>query len=407
VHWNSTGLKIAAALGIATGSAYGQIDPDHRQLVQLGYNQTLVGQSPISGYAFYYYNDPGFLRTNITLRLAVAPVYVDSELGFRNALGENTDLGIGAAGGGYANSYFEMRRGHYLREESFTGHGAEVSGSVYHLFNPGMLIPLSGVFRVSPRYSVYERDDTTASRFVLPDDRAGLNTRAGLRYGGSEPVLTPELGLEVSVWYENQLRQNPETYGYNDRDVKEVSHLFWARTMFVYTFPESKQSIGLSLTAGSSMDADRFSAYRLGGDLPLSSEFPLILPGYYYQEISARQFVNLVGQYSLPITPSKRWSLTTIGAVADVDYLPGLEQPGCVHSGVGLGLNYKSPSGAFNFLAGYGYGFQAIRSNGRGGHSIGIFCQIDLEAYHKNSVKLHSEAGNESNGLTRFLGRLF
>ena len=33
------------------------------------------------------------------------------------------------------------------------------------------------------------------------------------------------------------------------------------------------------------MEADRFSTCRLGGLLPLASEFPLSLPGYYYQEI--------------------------------------------------------------------------------------------------------------------------
>jgi len=394
-------------LGLAASAALGQIDPDHRELIQLGYNQALVGRSPISGYAFYYDNEPGFLRTNITLRLAVAPVYLDSELGFRNALGPNTDLGLGVAGGGYANSYFEMRGGHFIREESFTGHGAEISGSVYHLFNPGMLIPLTGVFRVSPRYMVYDRDDTTAPSFVVPDDRAGLNTRIGLRFGGVEPLIAPELALEVSAWYENQLREDSETYGYGDRAIEPMSQFFWARTLFIYTFKETKQSASMSLTAGSSAGADRLSAYRLGGDLPLSSEFPLILPGYYYQEISARRFVNFTAQYTLPITPSKRWALSAIGSVADVEYLPDLEQPGRLHSGAGLGLNYRSPSGSFTLLAGYCYGFQAIRSDGNRGQSIGILCQIDLEAYHKSGIKYNQSAPSQSTGLFHYLGKMF
>jgi hypothetical protein len=56
------------------------------------------GHAPLAGYAFYYHNQPDFLRTNLTLRLAVAPVYLDSELGFVHGLGPNTDFAIGAGG---------------------------------------------------------------------------------------------------------------------------------------------------------------------------------------------------------------------------------------------------------------------------------------------------------------------
>ena len=44
-----------------------QIDPEHRELFQLGYNQPLEGRGPIAGYAYYYHNEPGFIRTNLTL----------------------------------------------------------------------------------------------------------------------------------------------------------------------------------------------------------------------------------------------------------------------------------------------------------------------------------------------------
>ena len=88
-----------------------QIDPVRRDLIQLGYNQAFEGHAPLAAYAFYYHNQPDFLRTNLTLRLAVAPVYLDSELGFIRALGPDTDLGIGLAGGGFADSYNEIRGG--------------------------------------------------------------------------------------------------------------------------------------------------------------------------------------------------------------------------------------------------------------------------------------------------------
>lgn len=102
-------------------SAFAQIDPEKRQLFQLGYNYHVVGEAPLNAYGFYYLNQPQFMRTNLTLRLAVAPVYLDGELGIAG-IAPNTDLGIGFAGGGFAESYFEVRKGVWVEPESFTGH---------------------------------------------------------------------------------------------------------------------------------------------------------------------------------------------------------------------------------------------------------------------------------------------
>src|ERR1051326_7250082 len=63
--------------------ALAQIDPYPRSLVQLGYDQSVSGRGPQSLYAYYYYNNPEFLSTNMALRLAVAPIYLDGEIGFR------------------------------------------------------------------------------------------------------------------------------------------------------------------------------------------------------------------------------------------------------------------------------------------------------------------------------------
>jgi len=123
--------------------------------------------------------------------------------------------------------------------------------------------------------------------------------------------------MELSAWYENMFRLRPSVYGFaGDREIKQTSHLFWARALLAYTFPKSKQSFSVSLTGGASLDADRFSAYRLGGILPMASEFPLTLPGYYYQEISAQKFVLFGGQYSVPLGASKSWALNFVATTA-------------------------------------------------------------------------------------------
>jgi hypothetical protein len=368
---------------VIAGAAVGQIDPDKRELVQFGFTQAIEGASPVAAYGYYYLNEPNFFATNITLRLALAPVYLDSELGFVHLLGPNTDLGLGLAGGGFADNYFEYDAGKYQPGESFLGYGAESSVSIYHTFNPGQLIPLFGVLRLKEHLTVVQRNDELDPGFVLPHNHWTTEWRAGLRLGGREPLLTPALAAELSGWYEGQFRTGAGPYGFNgDRTLEARSDLYWGRILFIYTLDKSKQCFDFSITGGGSGHADRFSAYRLGGDLPLASEFPLAIPGYFYQELSASSFVSFTGRYTVPLSPDKVWTLSPVGAVADVSYLPGLAQPGHINSGAGLELGYNSRNGVWDVKATYGYGFQAIRSDGRGGQSVGILCQINLGARH-------------------------
>ena len=363
-----------------------QIDPVPRDLIQLGYNQAVQGHAPFAGYAFYYHNQPDFLRTNLTLRLALAPVYLDSELGFVNGLGPNTDFGLGLAGGGFADSYDEIRGGTYYPGESFDGHSAEISASIYHLFNPASEIPLNFVLHGTAHYSFYAANDGTASGFQLPDDHGTFSVRTGLRWGGVEPTLFPPLAMELSVWYEGQIRTDTGTYGFNaDRKLNQQSHLFWSEAALAYTLPRSQQNFYVRLTAGASIDADRFSAYRLGGFLPMVSEFPLSLPGYYFQEISARNFVLGNLNYLLPLDSQKCWNLDLNTATAFVDYLPGEGQPGNRLTGAGGGILYHSPSNRLKIMAGCGYGVDAIRSHGRGAESVGVLIQLDLGHIHSKT----------------------
>ena len=392
----------------ASATTRAQIDPEKRRLFQLGYNQPLQGRGPLSGYAFYYFNQPGFIQTNLTLRLAIAPVYVDSELGIREALSPHTDLAVGLAGGGFADTYTEIRGGKYWREESFTGNGAEAGASIYHRFNPDQRVPLTAILRMTGHYTFYARDDATAPGFRLPPDHATLHVRSGLRWGGREPLMLPSLAMELSAWYDGQFRTDAEPYGFNgDRELRDHSHLFWGRALIAYTLPELKHNFSVSLTAGTSMNADRFSGYRIGGALPLVSEFPLTLPGYYFQELSARRFTLLGGQYALPLDRGKRWGLMFSAATALVDYLPGLEQPSRWNSGVGAGVVFRSKSEAWHIVLGYAYGIDAIRDSGRGAHSVGILIQYDLEADRRGKRPFWDPwlNPNKWRGFDRLFGR--
>jgi hypothetical protein len=362
-------------------TCHAQIDPYKRQLVQFGYNQPTEGHWPMAGYAFYLLNQPDFLRPDLTLRLAVAPTYLDSEFGFSRAVAPHTDLALGLSGGGFADSYNEIRRGKYLTDESFTGHGGSASVGLYHRFNPNQRLPLNAVLRGIIDYSSYERDDDTADAFVLPADRFTYIGRAGLRLGGREPILIPALAMELSAWYEGRIRGRHGPYGFDgDRVVEANSHRFWGRALLAYTLPWLEHNFNLSVTAGTTRNADRFSAYRLGGTLPLLSEFRLDLPGYVAQELTARDFLLFNGLYWLPVDSAKRWSITAFGAVAGVNFLAGVEQADRWHSGLGAGLGYKAPQNVWQLVLAYAYGFNALRSDGRGAQSIVLLFQFDLEA---------------------------
>jgi len=386
---------------LVPGVATAQIDPMPRDLLQFGYNQAFQGHVPLAGYAFYYHNQPDFLRTNLTLRLAIAPVYVDSELGFVNGIGPNTDFGIGLAGGGFSDNYNEIRAGTFYPSESFEGNGAEISASVYHRFNPGAEIPLNYILRGTAHYADYNRNSDTSPEFELPPNHGDFSVRTGLRWGGVEPTLFPPLAMELSAWYEGHLRTDPGTYGINNADeLQQQSHLFWTEAALAYTLPESQHSFYVRLTTGTSVDADRFSGYRLGGFLPLVSEFPLSLPGYYFQEISARQFVLLNANYLVPLDPGKLFDLDLNASTAVVDYLPGQSQPGNSLTGVGAGILYHTPSNRLKLMLNYAYGIDAIRADGRGASSVGVLFQIDLG--RMNSSKFNQPQPVPLHGWQRF-----
>jgi len=372
---------LALLLCAAARPAAAQIDPDRRQLLQLGFNQAIDGRGPLAAYAYYYLNAPHFLSPKRTLRLVLAPGYADSELGFEKALGEKTDLGVGLAGGALADSHTEIRAHRFIKEESFRGDGLRAALGAYHDFPPYGPVPLAGIIRVEGHYAKFTRDKTTDPAFAIPEPQGEINARAGLRLGGKEPLLSPNLAMEVSAWYEGRYRLAPMAYGFaGDRRIERDTHLLWARALLIYNKPESDKRFIAVASGGTSLRADRFSAYRLGGDLPMAAEFPLSLPGYYYDEIRARGYALLGGTYIVPVSRDRKtWTASLTASTALVEYAPGSGQRGKTHTGVGAGAAYLSHSKAWQILAGYGYGINAARGLGNGGHTVGMLMQFDFE----------------------------
>jgi hypothetical protein len=376
------GLALAGLLAGYNCSA--QIDPIHRSLLELGYDQPLAGHGPQGIYAYYYYNNPDIFSTNLDLRLAIAPAYMDGELGFKQLLSPTTDVGLGFHGGFFGDNYYDVRQGSYVQSQSFDGDGGGMALSIYQLLNPGMLIPLNLVARGGIRYTAYVDASHTADSFNLPANQDDAFTRFGLRLAGKQPILYPALGMELSVWYERQWRLNSDQYGYfNDRSVSPNVGLYWLYANLNYAWTNSGQKISLSFMAGGSADADQLSAWRLGGVLPLVSEFPLTLPGYYYEELTATSFEHFHAAYDIPLDDAHCWDFRLEAATAHLDYLPGYEQRSDWQTGAGCGLAYSPQDNNFKIILRYGYGFNAIRNGREGAQSIGVLFQYDFEAKKK------------------------
>jgi hypothetical protein len=376
------GVVIAAlfaALACAS-SARAQIDPVRRDLFEFGYDQPVHGHAPVGAYIFYYLSRPQFGDADHALRVALSPVYVDAEWAVRNALGANTDIGLGVSGGGFADDYNEIRAGRWLRDQSFTGHDGGVDVSLYHLFNPGDRLPLNGIVRGDFRYVAFERDSENPPTFVIPKDQPIASVRLGLRAGGIEPVLAPDVAAELSAWYEARFRLDPGSYGFaDDRRVESTVQRLWARGLFVYTLPDSGQRIALQAIGGASFHGDRLSAWRIGGVLPLEAEFPLVLPGYYEGELSARNFILAGADYSIPLDAALRWQLGVGAAIAHIDFTPGLEEAHAWNSGISASIGYAPTTRAWKASLVYGHAFDAVRNGHRGADSVSLLMELDLE----------------------------
>jgi hypothetical protein len=370
----------AALIALAAAPVRAQIDPNRRFQLEGGYEQGLGQPGPVAPYFYVYWNRPNIDNSSDTLRLAVAPVYIDGELGIKDAFGPYGDAGIGLNGGGYAFGQTEVYRGDEKRGESFTGHGGGPSFSAYpHLGEIGPA-PLSGIVRVAASYSDYRRDYATAPQFVLPPDEWTGVIRAGLRLGGQPPGLDRAPAGEASAWWESREREHSAPYGYNgDRVAQGQTNLYWTRFLIAYTMEDGTR-LGAQTSFGGGTGIDRFSAYRLGGMLTLNSEFPLVLPGYFSQEIAARQYAHLWLRAGVPLDEMKKFVLNVFAAGASITPVAGTDAGGAQHVGVGTGLEFAPRKGALRGMLSYGYAPTAERGGGRGGQGVALSLELNLEA---------------------------
>ncbi|HEY7138521.1 MAG TPA: hypothetical protein VIE44_00300 [Methylomirabilota bacterium] len=357
--------------------ARAQPDSEPRAYLEVGTEVPLKGNSPLNGYAFFLWNRPHFPEQDQYLRVVVAPTYLLTELVQDHWPYGRHAVSVGLNGGGIRYGHWEYRNGNYKGEESFWGDGGELPLSYYAGTKLFDRLPLQGQIRVTPSFIVYQDSFDTAERFELPPDTGLFTGRVGLRLGGVPPELLPQLALEASAWYEATYRTNTGTFGFPEHpeQLESLTQRLWGRVAAVFE-PADGHTIDLLLTAGSSRDADLLSSFRLGSSLPFRSEFPLILHGYFVEEVFAKQFWLLNASYRFPAWPgSRRVTLRIAADIAGVDYIKGHSLPRKQLRGVGGDLSIAFTP-RVTLVVGYGYGIDAPRNGGFGGHEAHALIEL-------------------------------
>lgn len=373
--------SVLAALflfAVSAAPAKAQIDDQKRLLLEGGYEDGVGSPGPGAPYGFLFLNRPGAAGPGSAWRLALAPVYLDTELGLPGIFGSRTDLGLGFSGGGYAFGHSELARGDEKGGESFIGHGGGPSVSLYPRIGDIGPVPLSGVLRLSAIYTDFQRTARSDPAFEPPPDEWTGVLRGGLRLGGIEPGMDRGRALEFSVWEETRVYDRPAAYGFKgDRSVVRDVNLYWTRLMASLPGPKGTRVSG-GVSGGSGDGIRRLTAYRLGGMLTQTSEFPLILPGYFSQEISARRYLHAWAHTGLPL--SKRFFLDLTAAGATITPVRGTDAGGLHHLGVSAGVSYAPAKGPIHALLAWGYAPTALRGTRRGGHAFAFSLEYDFLA---------------------------
>jgi hypothetical protein len=362
-------------LGWAPGLG-AQIDPEPRFNLELGVEGPLRGDGATSGYAFILWNRPHFIEEDWYWRIIFAPLYLQSELVRDRWPAPGHAIGIGVGGGFFPYDFDEYRAGSLLERESFWGHGGELALSYYRRLRIADVLPVEGQLRVRPQYVVYQRSGDTEDRFALPTDTAIYSGRVGVRVGGEPPELLPEVALEASAWYEVSYRVHADAYGLPEAPVlpEHTTHLAWGRIGGIVRLGPTTARV--FLTGGTALRTDALSTFRLGSALPFRREFPLVLRGYYVDEIFATDFVLLNVAYRFPVWPgSDRVKLQLAFDFARVEYLAGHELPRRSLRGLGVDLAIAITK-SMTLQVGYGYGWDAPRNDGFGGHELNALLEF-------------------------------
>lgn len=373
------GLVIAAAALYAPWAA-AQIDPRQRTYLEGGTEFPMRGNGPLLGYGFLLISRPHLGGPDNYLRIATAGAYTRIDWIHDNLPSKGQALGLGARGGIFSNNFYAYRDGRYLPGQSFRGHSAGIALSYFaHPYKIMGRIPVDFELRVAPTYLMYRRAPGTDPQFTPPEDSAVYCYRVGLRIGGVPPVLAPTRALELTLWYEADHRAHAGPYGLHGDALatKSWTTRSWLQLGGIIPLPHG-QVVSLFYSMGATGQADPLDLFRLGGSLRLYNRFPLLLHGYYENEIFASNYRLVNAFYRFPLLPDQRRLMLQLDFdYANIAYFQGYALPHRELIGIGADLIYDW-SKAVRIVTGYGYGPGAPRPGGYGASAVNLRVEIKL-----------------------------
>ena len=204
----------ALAALIYCGSAYAQVDIEHRRLLTLQSGMSVYhGEEALDGYGFFWFNENHFPWTNTALRLNFAGVYLDTELSYFLPLPTVTAVGIRLGGGVYSDDVHPYVAGERIISQEFHGDSGLVSVFINHEIGKiGGQLPVNIRATYQARRTSY-RDSQHTTDFVLPPDFFTHSVIGEFRLGGIEREIMSRQGLTLYVVGDANYRDDFQAFG--------------------------------------------------------------------------------------------------------------------------------------------------------------------------------------------------
>lgn len=307
-------------------------------------------------------------------RFVFAGIVGDAELTWRGLFSPETDLGFGL---GYQTMgrFEEYRRGQIDIGDRMGI--ARYSGRLF--LQQHIVVNFVEIAQVrltyEPGYAQYYHHDDTAPAFRVAQSGLFQSVKLDLGTGKLKVSNYAPSGWKLNFGAEASFRDDWKPWGPpnawdspSEFQKATVTGAYVASTM-------DDQKLVTTLAGGVGNGLDRLSLHKLGGTL---ADFPDSHPlhGFYVREIFAEDFGLLNLHYITPILPSQELALHLYldGAVTRRSDIPDRELHGW--AGTGTGVSFKGWWDT-QWLVGYGFGINAQRGAGHGGHEL--FAQMSKE----------------------------
>jgi len=374
---NRTFLRSALAAGIAAlvgGPILAQVDTERRTTILLQSSSSVSnGEEWPAGFGYFLYNRDHLPWEHTTFRLIYAGVYADGQLSWFAGGNPNTALGIGIGGGAYLDGVDPYQNGERLSHQRFYGDSINVRAFV------NQTIPNPSPLPINLRLTYTEsgtsfRNAPETSQFVRPADFRTQQVMAEVRIGGIEPGVNSTRGAEMYLEADANERTGLRAFGPIGAPFPvhpRSNRLFGSLGGRI---PIGRTLVVVETYGGVGRHLDELDAWKLGGNMVDIDPFSYTIHGYYTRELLADRFALANLEAAFPIVAARGLTGHLYGDYAVMNQLePATGESLGWHRfrGIGAGLGFRAAWGAEGLLS-YGYGFDAIRDGGRGGHEIGL-----------------------------------